>query len=132
MNLPERYSVFLSLDDSRYVVIEPGTAIDFNLIRTGILFIIAERAAASRRSFRALMEALSSFEGLPPHFLYIANTDESNAQKFFAAIGDGPNGNGETYWIKDGRVIAKLIAYDSDRSAEISELSELLVKPTIA
>jgi hypothetical protein len=96
---------------SRLVVIPAETPIDISKMTRAILFIEAKWSGTSRMAFLPLAKVLAAEPSLGDLVLYIADTDNPNAAKFFSEIGDFPAGNGETYWIVNGKIVRKTRCY---------------------
>lgn len=107
MELPNTYRCQLQFREERAVLLPEEKPIDITSINQGILFVLAKWSGSSQISFRTLNAALAEFKNLSDLKLFIADTDSKMTEKFFEQIGEIPSGDGETYWIKDGTIIAR-------------------------
>ena len=112
MQLPNTLLRSLRIPEQRLVVIQPTDRIDLEAIGTAVLFVLARWAIASLVSFRALNRALQDAVGSGQLRLHVADTDDQHTEEFIIRNGDVPSGGGETYWIKNGRIVAKMANYD--------------------
>lgn len=107
MKLSETYRKLLRIPEAN-VVLLPDEPIRVASLNNGVVFVLAVWAGASQLSFRTLNEVLTETPDHSSVTLYVANTDYETTEAFIRQQGDVPNGNGETYWIKNGQVVAKL------------------------
>lgn len=121
MKLPRGYKEFGLVEDSRLVLQPTGAPVDVGSIKRGIIFVLAKWSGASQLAFRGLNEALASIPDLGDMRLYVIDADDEVTRQLVSSLGDVSHGCGETYWIRDGKVVGKLLRYATDSLPIITE-----------
>lgn len=124
MDLSLTYRRLVQVPEERLVIVPLGTSIAATELKVAIVFVLANWSGASQVAFRALNNALSRHSDLQDLKLYVADTDDERTEEFIIRNGDIPSGNGETYWIKGGAVIAKMVKYDESQQPTLHEYTE--------
>jgi hypothetical protein len=100
-----------------------------------IVFVHAEWSGPSRASWILLTRVLAELPTLPS--VLVADSDDLRTEEdhaFFRRLGDRPGGWGETYWIRNGRVIERLAKYpkgwrQDDADAFVRQATQRLMSP---
>lgn len=113
-SIPRSYRERFGLPDRCYIpVLADG--LDWRSLETAIVFVMARWSGASQLAFRALNTTLGALPESAAICVFIIDIDSHAAQAFFADVAEIPGeirgGYGETYWIKRGRIIARLSNY---------------------
>jgi hypothetical protein len=112
--LNRTYRDLLAIAADRVVMIGEDEEISPALIKNGIVFIVAVWSGASQIAFRTLNKALAKLESESCPRVYVANTDNESAQRFLREQKVNPAGKGETFWIKEGKVVSHYAGYRDD------------------
>jgi len=126
MELSNTYRNLLQIPQNQVYILSPDDPIDLSAIKLGILFVLAKWSMASQKSFRTLNNVMKEFQEKLYFKLYIANTDDRQTEQFIVRNGDVPSGGGETYWIKDGNIAAKMASYDDSQAPKVRSNLSLL------
>ena len=103
--LPPEYKQSLALPSSQIVVLDMEEEVDLKACSAFILFVMARWSGVCQHSFRALMRVFGELSDVAQVRLVIVDTDSSGVERFFARVGEAPQGAGETYWVRDGAII---------------------------
>ncbi len=91
---------------------------------TGLVFIFAEWSGVATLGWKVLTSVLSELEKLPP--IWVIDADEFGPEMAVQLLNDLPQGKGEAYWLKNGKIIAKQSSLgDADRSRILANLNSL-------
>jgi hypothetical protein len=121
MGLSPTYSRLLQVPEHRIVILPPGEPIGVAGLKTGIIFIVAKWSGASQIAFRTLNAVLAEIADLHDLKLYVADTDEEPAEQFIIQSGMIPSGGGETFWVKDGVLVAEMANYNDQKKSTLRE-----------
>src|SRR5271165_6094972 len=116
----------LRIPEDRLVFLSGAEEIDVSQLQDAILFVMAKWSGASQLSFRALNTVLAEMPSTAAWRLHIADTDKVPTQKFMERAGDIPSGYGETYWLKVGYIVVKLIAFKGVPASTMRDLTNQL------
>ena len=82
-----------------------------------------------RKYADALNEVLAGTSELSEISLHIADIDDRETEKFMKSAGDFPlSGNGETYWVRKGAIIARLLRCDEEAKGRIRDFTRQLLE----
>ena len=95
----------------RLTVLPPDTPISISEIKTGVLIVWATWSLPAKRALEALAASLSSHADFEEISLWVADNDEEKTQQFMDSVGQTPCGTGETFWIRNGQIVARLSNY---------------------
>lgn len=98
-------------------------SLDIQSIDYGIIFLYASWSQ-SRNQLRVLVDSLSDFRNIE---IFLFDVDMPESTLFFQKNGLFSNGWGETYWIKNGRVLSFLDKYANDNLYALEQNNERLL-----
>jgi hypothetical protein len=127
MDLPEAYYRALRIAEDRVVILPCEEEIDVSAVPEGVVFVLAKWSVASQLSFRELNAALAEAPELSTLKLLIADTDCEATQRFMEELGDVPSGSGETYWIKGGVVLSRILARSKEQGQAMRQHARRVV-----
>ncbi|MCF6408080.1 hypothetical protein L3C95_34650 [Chitinophaga filiformis] len=90
-------------------------AIDINKTERAIIFLYCSWSPTITQ-LKSLMDSLVNYQDI---LLLVYDIDEKEALQFFDEQGLQSNGWGETYWIKNGKVISTLKKYGPQNMEEL-------------
>jgi hypothetical protein len=105
--IPTPFRKAITFEDRNILAIGESDKVNVSDIKRGILFVIAAWSGSSQLAFRALCKMIESHDPARNLLLILANIEAASVAEFVASQGDVPQGNGETFWILNGSVIAK-------------------------
>lgn len=122
---------FSGVPQESFSVLGETTQFSIRSLPLAIVFIHARWSASSIRAIRALARALAELD-LRNLSLVVIDTDGVD-ERFFKELQVDPsrspiNGHGETFWIRDGRIIARLEKYDASDLPTIREKTLALLR----
>jgi hypothetical protein len=91
----------------------------------GIVFVYARWSGPAIHSWQTLTAALAGLGSLSR--VLVVDADEFEATSAVELVGELPQGKGETFWIKEGKIVAKLAGYREGDAATLIEHSKRLV-----
>ena len=106
MRIPSSES--LGLGAGRIVVVPPDREPPVAEIRRGIVFILADWSAPAQSALRAVAAACTADDAFASITLYVADSDAESTHHFLESIGCAPAGRGESFWISDGVIVARM------------------------
>jgi hypothetical protein len=89
---------------------QPATSISISRSK-GVLIVWATWSLPAKRALEALAASLSSHADFEEISLWVADNDEEKTQQFMDSVGQTPCGTGETFWIRNGQIVARLSNY---------------------
>jgi len=94
-------------------------------VKNGVLVIVAGWSGAAKLAFGVLSEATSEFltRGVS---MYVIDHDELDGKAAERVLGTLPQGWGETYWVRDGRIVHSLSRYDQSAMQAIKNFTATL------
>jgi hypothetical protein len=113
MNMRDAALNYCGRIKDRLIVLPSDRPVSVSEIKTGVLFVWATWSVPAKLALEALCEALSSSAGFEKIFLYIADNDADTTEQFMASTRQTPAGLGETFWISNGKILARLGDYTS-------------------
>lgn len=110
------------IEESRLILVRSLDDLIPSQIRCGIVFFLAVWSGPSMVAYGTLNKSLATLE-LGDLRMYVASIDiltREFVQEHFAETRLG-GGWGETFWIRDGKVIHELQGYDAKQAEQIEE-----------
>jgi len=94
-------------------------------VTDGIIFIYAQWSGTAIQSWRALTATIANLEFRP--LILVVDADDLEPALAIKLLGELPQGNGETFWIKNGTTVARLAGYrEADTEALLEHTKRLL------
>jgi len=124
MNFQEQIELYCSRIPIDRIQIAQLGQIDIAKIEQGVLFVFATWSGSCIVSFKLLLDALAQC----PHAIfpiYVVDTDTLDHEAFMLRFGKRLNGNGETIWIKNGKVLHVDIGYADKENQVLLDRSVL-------
>jgi hypothetical protein len=101
------------------ILIDSVGELEISTLKQAIVFLMATWSCTSRISYRTLVQVLG--RGCWPDLcLYVVDTDSITQQFIEQQLPSTPNGDGETYWVRDGRIEHSMTQY-GDNQADLVE-----------
>jgi len=91
----------------------------------GIVFIYARWSGTAIHAWQTLTTALATLERLPA--VVVVDADEFQPALANELLGELPQGKGETFWMKQGRIVAMLSGYRESATETIFQHSQSLI-----
>lgn len=101
----------LNIDESRIIVFPPDTDLCLSGITKGIIFVWATWSGSAQLAIKALGKALQILPNQNDIQVYVIDGDTETAERFMNKVNETPEGGGETFWIRNGEVIAQMKKY---------------------
>jgi hypothetical protein len=89
-----------------------------------IVFIYARWSGTAIHSWRTLTSALAQLDRLPR--ILVVDADEFQPASTTELIGELPQGKGETFWLREGQIVATLAGYREGDAASLIEHTKRL------
>lgn len=96
-------------------------------IGSGIVFIFAEWSGVACRAWSVLTKLLAPILNMPS--IRVVDADELTPEPTRALLNDLPQGKGEMYWVKDGRIFAKQASLEEFDAPSVMEYLRALDPP---
>ena len=120
MNFREQVDLYRGAIPAGRIQIKLLDDIDMTRPDPGVIIVFATWSGSSVVSFRFLCEALLQ----SPHALfpiYVVDADTIEPEAFVLRFGKRLNGNGETLWIKNGRLLHFDIGYTDEKNQKLQD-----------
>jgi hypothetical protein len=127
MCLPTAYLNWLPVHCENFVRVPDEDLLQVDRVSRGIVFVLARWSGASQLSFRTLTSVLNQIPGAASIQVLILDSDSLAAERFRESVGEVPSGRGETYWIRGGRVVAKVHTCDDATRDSIRSHTEAML-----
>ncbi len=109
---------FAQLSDKTKIIFPDVQQLTLASILRGILFIFAGWSGPSVHAWKALTRVLASERELDFR-VYVIDADELPNDFADHELKVLPHGNGETFWVRDGRILRSLSKYGTEHEHEI-------------
>ena len=127
MSIEQQVERGAAIPHSAYSIVSLDEAMNMS---SGIVFIFAEWSGDAIRAWRVLTKLLAPLLNLPP--IRVVDADDLTPETTRALLDELPQGKGEIYWLKDGRVYAKQASLvESDSPKVMQHLRALLPPPDL-
>ncbi len=117
-------SRYFALPEEQYVLLDQTTPVPHRL-DSGIYFVNAIWSGTSVRSFQTLNKALESYRERFRYRITLIDTEAANIPEWVEKMGNGADfhwaGNGETFFVREGIVVARFTKYDETSINELRE-----------
>jgi hypothetical protein len=127
MSIPKNHKSFLDSNNITARYFDSDEIIDFENLATGVIFVFARWSGASICSFEALCAALAARTKTRIN-LWLVDTEADNSRQLFLQMNQAASGSGETFAVKDGRVVAVLSKYDKHQMGRVDAFLDALNK----
>jgi len=127
MDLRNASLQYLTNHSSRVRAFPRDGGFQISTIKKGIVFVWATLSGAAQLALRALNNGLARLRDLAELEILIADNDDEMTQQFLLSINETPSGEGETFWINEGRIQARLAKYNEKDLLAVQDLTERLL-----
>lgn len=127
MDLHSSAKKYLHVDDERLHAMRDEERISFSALGAAIVFVWATWSGKAQLAIRALGKALAGISDLKNVQVYILDHDLDSTTDMLHDAGEEAWGNGETYWVRDGRIAAKMSKYGEADCVRIVQLTNDLL-----
>jgi hypothetical protein len=126
MNFKELVNKYSSASGLPVEPIVSPAVFGFSQINKALLFVLAPWSATSIQAFQALLNALNTIGW--DRQIFVINIEDLKQSSVFGEIEQFCEGNGELFWISNGKVLKSAVLCNNDKLSDAVAYTKQFVK----